>query len=108
MPAVFGDGIKSTFARSEGHSMTPSNVQRWKSVFLSVVLLFSVVPLAAGKPEPSFDIVIANGRIIDGTGSPHYSGEIGIHSRKIFFLGHPHRAPRHLHIAANRFVVAPV
>ncbi len=87
--------------------MTPSNVQRWKSVFLSVVLLFSVVPLAAGKPEQSFDIVIANGRIIDGTGSPWYSGDIGIRDGKIAFIGNLSAAPRARTIDAHGMVVAP-
>ncbi len=87
--------------------MTPSNVQRWKSVFLSVVLLFSVVPLAAGKPEQSFDIVITNGRIIDGTGSPWYSGDIGIRDGKIAFIGNLSAAPRARTIDAHGMVVAP-
>jgi len=87
--------------------MTHSNVQRWKSVFLSVFLLLGVAPLEAGKPEQSFDIVITNGRIIDGTGSPWYSGDIGIRDGKIASIGNLSAAPRARTIDAHGMVVAP-
>ena len=41
---------------------------------------------AAPAPEP-FDIVIINGHIIDGTGSPWYSGEVGIRAGRIAAIG---------------------
>jgi dihydroorotase/N-acyl-D-amino-acid deacylase len=72
-----------------------------------VVLLFSFVPTEAREPAQSFDIVITNGRIIDGTGSPWYSGDIGIRNGKIVFIGNLSAAPRARTIDARRMVVAP-
>ncbi len=42
-----------------------TKLQRWNSVFLSVILLLGAAPLQAREPAPSFDIVITNGHIID-------------------------------------------
>src|SRR6266576_3077046 len=87
--------------------MTNGNFHRWKSVFSSVVLLFAAVPIEAREPEQSFDIVITNGHIIDGTGSPWYSGDIGIRDGKIAAIGNLRDAPRARTIDARGKVVAP-
>ncbi len=87
--------------------MTNGKHQLWKSVFMSVFLLFGVTSLEAGKPEQSFDIVITNGLIIDGTGSPWYSGDIGIRDGKIAFIGNLNAAPRARTIDAHSMVVVP-
>jgi dihydroorotase/N-acyl-D-amino-acid deacylase len=87
--------------------MTNENFQGWKSVFLSVVLLFGLAPIEAREPALSFDIVITNGRIIDGTGSPWYSGDIGIRNGKIASIGNLSAAPRSRTIDARGKVVAP-
>jgi N-acyl-D-amino-acid deacylase len=87
--------------------MKNGKLQRLKSVFLSVVLLFGVAPLQAREPAPSFDIVITNGHIIDGTGSPWYSGDIGIRGGKIAAIGNLSAAPRTRTIDARGKVVAP-
>jgi len=39
--------------------------------------------LSAQSPTPAFDLVITDGRIIDGTGSPWYSGDLGIRDGKV-------------------------
>jgi len=87
--------------------MTNGRLRRWKSVFLSLVLLFGVARLEAREPAQSFDIVITNGRIIDGTGSPWYSGDIGIRDGKITVIGNLSAAPRARTIDARGMVVAP-
>jgi len=87
--------------------MPYGSFQRWKSVFLSLVLLFGVAPLEAREPAQSLDIVITNGRIIDGTGSPWYSGDIGIRDGKITVIGNLSAAPRARTIDARGMVVAP-
>ncbi len=84
-----------------------SKLQRWNSVFLSMVLLFAVAPLESQEQTRSFDIVIANGRIIDGTGSPWYSGDVGIRNGKIASIGNLSAAPRARTIDARGKVVAP-
>jgi len=87
--------------------MSNGKLQRWKSAFLFVVLLFSFAQAAAREPALSFDVVITNGRIIDGTGSPWYSGDIGIRNGKIALIGNLSAAPRARTIDARRMVVAP-
>jgi N-acyl-D-amino-acid deacylase len=61
---------------------------------------------AAPQASP-FDLVIVNGHIIDGTGSPWYSGDIGIREGKIVAIGFLKDAPRTRTIDARGMVVAP-
>jgi N-acyl-D-aspartate/D-glutamate deacylase len=87
--------------------MTNGNSHRWKSFFLSVVLLFNIVPVESKGTEQPYDIVITNGHIIDGTGSPWYSGDLAIRGGKIAAIGNLHDAPRSRTIDARGQVVAP-
>jgi len=87
--------------------MTNSKLQQWKSVFLAVILFFGIAPIEAREPVQSFDIVITNGHIIDGTGSPWYSGDIGIRAGKIAAIGNLSAAPRSRTIDARGKIVAP-
>lgn len=54
-----------------------------------------------------FDLVITHGHIIDGTGSPWYSGDVGIRDGKIAAIGNLADAPRKRTIDAGSQVVAP-
>jgi len=87
--------------------MTKRKLQHWKPVLFSVCLLLGVAFLHARVPAQSFDIVITNGHIIDGTGSPWYSGDIGIRDGKIANIGNLGEAPRNRTIDAHGMVVAP-
>jgi N-acyl-D-amino-acid deacylase len=62
---------------------------------------------AQEKLPAAYDIVITNGRIIDGTGSPWYSGDIGIRDGKIAAIGNLAAAQRSRTIDAHGMVVAP-
>jgi N-acyl-D-amino-acid deacylase len=55
----------------------------------------------------TFDTVIINGHIIDGTGSPWYSGQIGIRAGHIAAIGDLTAVPRQRTIDARGKVVAP-
>jgi N-acyl-D-amino-acid deacylase len=73
--------------------------------------LFGLVLIASNcwaqnQPAP-FDLVITNGHIIDGTGSPWYSGDIGIRDGKIAAIGNLSASPRTRTIDAAGKVVAP-
>src|SRR5579885_1569046 len=81
-------------------------VMRFTLVAVYSFLLFMSLPLASGSP-PAFDIVIVNGRIIDGTGSPWYSGDIGLRGGTIAAIGNLAGAPRTRTIDAQGMVVAP-
>src|SRR6202140_1991863 len=75
-------------------------------VLLVAVIVLSCSSLWSAAPL-SFDIVITNGHIIDGTGSPWYSGDIGIRNGKIAAIGNLAAAPRTRTIDAEGKVVAP-
>src|SRR5581483_4610083 len=68
--------------------------------------LVSFFFFAAAASSP-YDLVIRNGHIIDGTGSPWYSGDIAILNRKIAGIGHLEGAPARRTIDARGMVVAP-
>jgi len=57
-----------------------------KSVLCCLAALLSAAGLAA-QPG-SYDLVIRNGRIVDGTGSPWYSGDVAIRGGRIAAIGH--------------------
>ena len=63
-------------------------------------------PLLAQGPA-TFDLVITNGHIVDGTGSPWYSGDIGIRDGRIAAIGNLAAVPRKRTIDAAGKVVAP-
>jgi dihydroorotase/N-acyl-D-amino-acid deacylase len=69
---------------------------------LVLALLASQAPAAQ-----TFDLVIRNGHIIDGTGSPWYSGDIGIINGRIAQIGVLSGAPAKRVIDAQGRVVAP-
>ena len=73
---------------------------------LLALMLMSVVPLTQAQASP-FDLVITNGHIMDGTGSPWYSGDIGIRDGKITAIGNLATAARKRTIDAAGKVVAP-
>jgi dihydroorotase/N-acyl-D-amino-acid deacylase len=79
---------------------------RIASRLLSFFLL-AAVGLSAQTPAPPFDVVITHGHIIDGTGSPWYSGDLGIRDGKIAAIGNLAAAPRKRTIDAAGKVVAP-
>src|SRR5271170_7800303 len=72
---------------------------------LLLILLATTCTLLA--QTPAFDVVITNGHIIDGTGSPWYSGDIGIREGRIAAIGNLGAAPRKRTIDAAGKVVAP-
>ena len=75
-------------------------------VLLALFLLISFTSAPAQAPT-AFDIVIVNGHIIDGTGSPWYSGDVGIRDGKIAAIGNLSAADRKRTIDAAGKVVAP-
>src|SRR3954447_12900712 len=56
---------------------------------------------------PRFDVVIANGRIVDGTGAPWFRGDIGIVGDRITAIGALGDATAATRIDAGNLVVAP-
>jgi len=65
------------------------------------------LPGQGAAPPPPFDVVILHGHIVDGTGSPWYSGDLGIRDGRIAAIGNLASAPARRTIDAKGKVVAP-
>lgn len=78
-----------------------------KKMNMRIVLtlgLFFVWGCVAGQ---SFDLIIKNGRIIDGTGNSWYYGDVGVTGGKIAFIGRIDQAQGTRIIDAQGLLVAP-
>jgi N-acyl-D-amino-acid deacylase len=62
---------------------------------------------SAQTPSQRFDVVIANGHVIDGTGSPWYAADVGIRNGRIAAIGNLATATAKRRIDAKGQVVAP-
>jgi N-acyl-D-amino-acid deacylase len=76
---------------------------------LGAVVLLTAIGLIRGQggSPAEYDLVIRNGHIIDGTGSPWYAGDIGIRDGRISAIGNLSGAPAKRVIGAAGRVVAP-
>ncbi len=72
---------------------------------LAIALPFLFVLRSAGAQQ--YDVVIRNGHIIDGTGSPWYGADIGIKDGRIVKIGKINPASAAKTIEAHGLVVAP-
>jgi N-acyl-D-amino-acid deacylase len=83
--------------------------QSWlRLAALSACLLCASAPGEEGPgADAPFDLIIANGHIIDGTGSPWYSGDVGIRGGRIAAIGKLAGAAAKRRIDAAGEVVAP-
>jgi N-acyl-D-amino-acid deacylase len=71
---------------------------------LATTVLLGVLAVQPSRP---FDLVIANGRIVDGTGAPWFRGDIGIVGDRITAVGSLADASATTRIDATDLVVAP-
>jgi N-acyl-D-amino-acid deacylase len=80
-----------------------------KVLFLTILALSAVLAAQAqdAATVPPFDVVITHGHIVDGTGSPWYSGDVGIRAGRIAAIGDLSRAPAKQTIDAHGKIVAP-
>jgi dihydroorotase/N-acyl-D-amino-acid deacylase len=79
----------------------------YQSLFAVLVVVSCTSAAWSASSPQRLDLVITNGHIIDGTGSPWYSGDIGIRDGKIAAIGNLADAPRTRTIDAGGKVVAP-
>jgi N-acyl-D-amino-acid deacylase len=91
---------------NNGETMGSSTLRKNLLIF-SVFLLTIIPPSRAQAPIPAFDLVITNGHIIDGTGSPWYSGDVGIRGGKIAAIGNLSDTQSTRTIDVHGMVVAP-
>src|SRR4029077_7430736 len=106
-PAAVGVGVSPALPQvpmKEGRMS--SMLSKRITITIGIMLIFVPNFVFAQTPN-SFDIVITNGHIIDGTGSPWYSGDLGIRDGKIAAIGNLSAAQRQRTIDAAGKVVAP-
>ena len=73
-----------------------------------VLALCCVLSMAAtAGAEPRYDVVIAGGRIVDGTGAPSYSADIAIRGGRIVVIGRLNADDAATVIDAKGLIVAP-
>jgi dihydroorotase/N-acyl-D-amino-acid deacylase len=71
------------------------------------ILVLGLLPIVAAAGRRDFDLIIRNGHIIDGTGSPWYSADVGIRDGRIAAIGRLDGAAGRKTIDAQGMVVAP-
>ena len=76
------------------------------AALLCAMSVLVVCPLRASAVE-RFDIVIKSGRIVDGSGSPWYRGDVGIRDGKIVKIGRIDASRARKVIDAKGLIVAP-
>ena len=81
-----------------------------RTILITILLLIGSFPLALAQdssdPE-SFDVLIKNGKILDGTGNPWYSADLGIRADRIVAIGKLAAATSKKTIDATGRVIAP-
>jgi N-acyl-D-amino-acid deacylase len=76
-------------------------------VAIAALTLAATMPAGAQRPRPRFDVLITNGRIVDGTGASWYRGDIGITGDRIAAIGRLAGATAAATVDAANLVVAP-
>ncbi|HEV2985288.1 MAG TPA: D-aminoacylase [Vicinamibacterales bacterium] len=66
-----------------------------------------VAVTVAQQPRRRFDVLLVNGRIVDGTGAPWFRGDVGIVSDRISAIGSLSDAVAATKIDATNLVIAP-
>jgi N-acyl-D-amino-acid deacylase len=78
-----------------------------RAAAVAVAGALACAPAALRAQDDLYDVVIRHGRIIDGTGSPWYAGDIGIRAGRIAAIGRLDSAAARQTVDADGMVVAP-
>jgi N-acyl-D-amino-acid deacylase len=77
-----------------------------KTALVLFVLMFSLIEGVEGQ-QAEFDLLIRNGRVLDGTGNPSFVNDVGLRDGKIAAIGALANARAARVIDANGLAVAP-
>ena len=78
-----------------------------KRVAIAFILLASVLTPRLGAQTEEYDVVIMNGKIVDGTGNPWFYGDVAIRGDRIVKVGRVVPAQTKRTIDARGLIVAP-
>jgi N-acyl-D-amino-acid deacylase len=81
-----------------------------RSLVISAILIALAMPLpnrSAASSDPEFSLIVAGGRIVDGTGNPWFEADVAIKDGQIAAIGRIDRARAAQSIDAKGLVVAP-
>ncbi len=93
--------------------MNQEGTMKGQKLLFALVFLASILvctPLLNGDSSEAYDVIILNGRIVDGTGNPWYLGDIGIRNERIARIapvGFLENAETKERIHAHGLIVAP-
>ncbi|HTI37966.1 MAG TPA: D-aminoacylase [Vicinamibacterales bacterium] len=73
----------------------------------STLAVVGALAMLAQTPSASFDILIVNGHVVDGTGTPWFAADVGIRGGRIAAIGRLAGSPAKQTIDAAGKVVAP-
>lgn len=77
-----------------------------RPALLCAVCILCAAPREA-PPAPRFDVLILNGHVVDGTGSPWYAADVGIRAGRVAAIGRLAGAQAGTTIDARGKIVAP-
>jgi dihydroorotase/N-acyl-D-amino-acid deacylase len=95
---------RSEGVSGRGHSARRACLSASSALLAAAVL--AAVPLAASAQAP-YDLVLRNGRVVDGTGSPWYRSDVAIRDGLIAAIGPSLAGPAHREIDVAGQVIAP-
>src|SRR5581483_10118064 len=72
-----------------------------------LVLAFALLTITARAQQPTYDLILSHGRIVDGTGAAWFYGDIAINGDRIAAMGDLHKATAKQQIDATGLVIAP-
>src|SRR5262249_24514945 len=81
--------------------------RRLRMIVAPCMLLLATTGPAHSADAPPYDVLIVNGKIVDGTGNPWFFGDLAIRGDRIVAVGHIPKAPAKRKIDAEGLVVAP-
>src|SRR5262245_52955642 len=81
--------------------------RRLQPAFLVAVLALLASFAALSAQPPDFDLLIVNGRIVDGSGAPWFYGDVGIRGDRIAAIGQLMDATATTRVDATGLVVSP-
>src|SRR5690348_14478239 len=87
--------------------MGPRFIARHCLLTVSSIVLLAVAAHRLPAQEPKYDLLIRNGRIVDGTGNPWFYGDVAVLRGRILAVGKVPQAAAKRTIDAKGLVVGP-